>query len=119
MTKYPKACQASRAAEAAGSLGGEDAYWAMHDWLMSDQQGFSDDAVRSMAEDFGLDGDELFQAMASLEIQDAIDEDTKAGKRIGLHSVPWIVINGRHVPRWRKQGEALLVAILDQAAQGK
>ena len=117
LTKYPKACQASRAAEAAGELGGEDVYWAMHEWLMSDQQGFSDDAVRSMAADFGLDGDELFQAMASPEIEAAIDEDTKAGKRIGLHSVPWVVINGRHVPRWRKQGEALLVAILDEAAQ--
>ena len=38
--QHDLACGAAAAAEAAGSLGGNDAYWIMHDWLMTNQDTF-------------------------------------------------------------------------------
>ncbi|MBN2445730.1 MAG: thioredoxin domain-containing protein, partial [Phycisphaerae bacterium] len=40
-TRHPLACEAARAAEAAGRLGGSAAYWKMHVWLMEHQDSFS------------------------------------------------------------------------------
>ena len=42
---HPLACRASFAAEAAGQLGGTEAYWSMHVWLMENQKQLSDQTL--------------------------------------------------------------------------
>lgn len=116
-TRHPLACRAAQAAEAAGTLGGADAYWAMHDWLMSNQQRFSDATLRGAAADMGLDTESLFAEMESTEVGEAIAEDARAGKGLGLGSIPMIFINNKFVPRWRFQEHRTLQRMIEEASQ--
>lgn len=111
---HPQACQAARAAEAAGSLGGSEAYWAMHRWLMGHQEEFSESTLADAALEIGIHPDDLLMEMQQPEIAAAIEEDARAGKRIGLRGVPLIYINNRRVPRWKLPG--ILDAMVDAAA---
>lgn len=126
--RHPQACRASQAAEAAGQLGGNDAYWKMHAWLMEHQREFSDETLRAAATQIGLDADALLSTMSSDEVQAAIAEDVQAGQQFpslrwgmppGLHSIPSIFINGRYVPRTRLEEHSVLDDILAAAAKGE
>jgi protein-disulfide isomerase/uncharacterized membrane protein len=123
--RHPLACRASQAAEAAGQLGGNDAYWKMHTWLMEHQKEFSDPTLKAAATQMGLDADALLATMDAPEVQAAIAEDVQAGKQLpslrwgmpaGLHSIPSVFINGRFVPRVRLEDRLVLDDILNAAA---
>ena len=106
------ACRAAEAAEAAGSLGGNDGYWAMHDWLMNNQDIFSDETLTQAARDMGLDPAALFTEMQSLEIAVEIAKESRIAQRMGLRSIPFIFVNDKLVHRWNKEG--LLDAIFSE-----
>ncbi len=112
--KHPMACRMAKAAEAAGRLGGNDAYWAMHAWLMDNQHSFTDDRLDAAAIEIGLDPEELFAEMDSTAVAAEIAGDAQAGMRAGLRGVPLIFIDGKYVPRWRM--ENVLQAMIDEAA---
>ncbi len=116
-SRHPLACLAAQAAEAAGTLGGADAYWAMHEWLMSNRRQFSDATLRGAAADMGLDPETLFAEMESAEVGEAIAEDARAGRTLGLRSIPMIFINNKFVPRWRFQEHRTLQRMIEEAAQ--
>src|SRR6185503_1251954 len=51
-TMFPNACRAAAAAEAAGQIGGMEAFWRMHEWLLTHQAEVSqsgDAAIRAAA----------------------------------------------------------------------
>ncbi len=110
--EHELACRAAEAAEAAGSLGGNDAYWAMHDWLMTNQETFSDETLTQAARDMGLDPAALFQEMQSVAIATEIARESQFAQRMGLRSIPFLFINGKLVHRWNKDG--LLDAIFSE-----
>ena len=116
-TLHPLACLASRAAEAAGTIAGSDGYWAMHAWLFDDLDRLSEQTLAEAAAELGIDQGLLFTEMRSRAVTDAIAADARAGKVMGLDSVPFIFINGKRVPHWRKKG--LLDAMVDEAARGQ
>lgn len=124
--RHPDACRAARAAEAAGRLGGKDAYWRMHVWLMGNQDNFTTDALGSFAGELGLDADEFIAAMEMDESSAAIIADVQAGSRLpqlrygmprGIYSVPSIFVNGRFIPRWMRDDKPVLRSILESAAK--
>ena len=112
---HPLACRAAQAAEAAGALGGNDTYWAMHVWLMTNLKTFSDETLALAAVDMGLDPDALFAEMQTTEIAKEIARDATLGGRLGLRAVPFIFVNGRHLARWNKPG--ILDAVLGEASR--
>jgi protein-disulfide isomerase/uncharacterized membrane protein len=116
-TLHPRACLASRAAEAAGRIAGNDAYWAMHVWLFEDLDRVNEETLREAAVELGIDQESLFAQMRSRAVGDAIAVDSQAGKSVGLASVPLIFINGKRVPRWRMGGA--LNAMVAAAARGQ
>lgn len=124
-TRFPFACRAAQAAEAGGHLGGHDAFWKLHAWLMEHPQQHTDEAVIAAATGFGLEAEAFKAAMDSPEVHAAVADDVQAGKQFpslrhgtpaGLHSIPSIFINGRFVPRPRLGNESVLGLILDAAA---
>ncbi|MEE8171257.1 MAG: DsbA family protein, partial [Phycisphaerae bacterium] len=115
VTKQPQACDASRAAEAAGRLGGPTAYWTMHAWLMEHQATFSRAAARDVAHEMGLDPQAFEQMMDSEAVSEEIKLDAAAGKRLGLGGVPFIIVNNRRVPKWRLKGQNPLERIMTEA----
>jgi len=119
VSRHPLACRASAAAEAAGAIGGQDAYWRMHDWLLANQEGFSDERLRQVVTEWGWDVGAFFAAMDSDATTEAIREDALAGKTLGLRSIPFVYVNNRWVPRWLREGDNVLERVLDEAAGGR
>lgn len=114
-TQHPLACLASRAAEAAGRAGSLDVYWRMHVWLMDDPKSVNAESVRARAVGFGVDPAAFEAALASAETEAAIDEDVQAGQRVGLSALPTIYVNGRFVPRWKRENDNVLERIFNAA----
>lgn len=107
-------CWAARAAEAAGSLGGDSAYWKMHEWLMKNQSNFNDEALRAASPQLGLDPEALLNAMKSPQVQAALAQDITSGKALIVQGVPTIYVNGRWVPRWKLGDIPVLELIFDE-----
>ena len=114
--RHPLACRAAQAAEAAGVLGGPNAFWKLHAWLMEHPKEFNDQALQAAAAQIGLDPGALLVTMATPEVQAAIADDITMGQQMGLQNVPWIIVDGRWVPRWLLEGEDVLGRIVNEAA---
>jgi len=114
--RHPLACRASRAAEAAGRLGGNDAYWAMHAWLLDHREDYTDAGAVARARALGLAAGEFSALLDGDAVAEAIREDCLAAKAAGLRSVPSLFVNRRFVPRWHLEGADPLGRILDEAA---
>ncbi len=105
-TIHPQGCLASRAAEAAGQVGGNIGFWAMHNWLMSNPDNLTPEKIAAAAQSIGLDAAALKAAMDSPAVQQAIAADISAGSATGLQSIPWVYLNGRRVMRWSGKPDA-------------
>ena len=127
--RFPQACVAARAAEAAGKVGGNDGYWKMHDWLMGHAAQVSDDGVRAAAAELGLDAAAFEAAMRDPAGGAGIREDILAGAKLpqlrhgarpGIYGIPAIFVNGRFVPRWQvNESQPVLEDVLRSAAGEK
>lgn len=124
--RHAYACIAAQAAEAAALVGGEDAFWKMHVWLMEHHDTeLTDDVLRSAATDVGLDPDALLTAMKDPQVAAALRDDIDRGKHnlpqlrigrpAGLFGVPTIFVNERLVPRWKLNGDNVLRQIMHEA----
>lgn len=107
-------CEASRATEAAGQLAGNDAYWAMHDWVLRNQDGFSLDTIRQGAEAIGLDPDALVAMMSDQNVRLAVQEDMDAGGAMRFRSIPTCFINNKYVPRLYLEGDCIVDEIASE-----
>jgi len=111
-------CVASKAALAAGQLGGADAYWAMHNWLMQNQASLDLQSLQRAAGEAGVDSAALLSMMESQEIADAIYADAQAAKTVGLRSIPTVFINDRFLPRWHRDNDPTMLERVLNAARG-
>jgi protein-disulfide isomerase len=114
-TLHELACLASRAAEAAGTIGGNDGYWAMHAWLFDNLERLSEQTLHEAADELGIDEGALFAELQAAQVTGAIEEDATAGQTVSLTSVPLIFINQKRVPRWRVEG--VPAGLIEAAAQ--
>jgi protein-disulfide isomerase/uncharacterized membrane protein len=111
---HPLAGKAARAAEAAGSLGGSNGYWKMHDWLMRNQKAFADETLGDAVKGMGLDPAKLLAEMQNPEVAEAITEDARAAQALGLTNVPMVFVNGRVVPRTTREKENIVIRIIEE-----
>ncbi len=114
--RHELACHAATVVEAVGSLGGNDAYWAMHDWLMNNQDNLGDETVNEALREIGIDPAAVFVEMQSVEIATEIAKEARIAQRMGLRSIPFLFINNKLVHRWNKDG--LLDAIFAELSEG-
>jgi len=110
---HDQACVAARAVEAAGLIGGKDAWWSMHEALFANQDVLAMNLIVGLAEEQQLDRDEFIRNMQSTYCEEAIAEDVLAGKQRGLRGIPTIIINGKKLPRLTVGGEQGLPFILN------
>ena len=102
-TLHVNARAAAAAAEAAGQLGGNNAYWKMHDALYDNQSTWENMSGNDLTETFtqyahslGLD-DSKFKAQLSnnaSRINQKISFDQALGSKVGVNSTPSIYLNG-------------------------
>jgi len=103
-TLHPAACIASKAAEAARLLGGNDAFWEAHDLLFASQSKLSKpEFYLEMADELGLDRREFIETMKSEEVDERIQGDIQTATQIGLRATPSVYISGRLVPTLARQ----------------
>jgi protein-disulfide isomerase len=114
-TLHPLACRMAQAVEAAGRLGGVDAYWKMHEWVMTNQKSFSDAGLRAAASGMGLDPAPLLAEMESPEVASAIAADSTAARQLGLRGVPFMFVDSKRVPFWALEGQPLPERIIEEA----
>jgi protein-disulfide isomerase/uncharacterized membrane protein len=114
---HPKACLAAKAAEAAGSIGGADGFWKMHDWLMRNLASVTDESIRAAAANMGMNPDNLFAEMQKPETAAAILQDVRVAQQLGLTAVPMVFVNGRWVPRTMREEENVVLQIIEAAGR--
>jgi protein-disulfide isomerase/uncharacterized membrane protein len=115
-TVHPFGCMASRAAEVAGALGGNDAYWKMHDWLLAHQVALNDDLLREAAQSAGGDPAALLARMNDPAIATIVIQDAQLGRDLVVQGIPTLYVNGKWAPRWKLEGAEILGAIVQQAS---
>lgn len=103
---------ATAAAEAANCAGEQDAYWAYHDALFSDQYPFSDSGLRQYAQDLNLDINAFDECVQTRRYQDEVSADYQAAAALGVNSTPTFFINGLAVIG--AQPIEVFVQIIDQ-----
>jgi protein-disulfide isomerase len=96
-TRHPNACRAALAAEAAGQVGGADAFWKMHDWLFERRGEFTDDELHQTVQSLRLDLDAFLEAMQDEKTLDLIRSDADAADAAGLQFTPMVFINGKAI----------------------
>ncbi|HRP62513.1 MAG TPA: thioredoxin domain-containing protein, partial [Phycisphaerales bacterium] len=119
VSRSEQGCMAARAAEAAGMIGGPEAFRRMHEWLIANHDRLSEAAVRSAAVSMGLDVDALSAAMQSSDVARAVRMDGEMLRTLvgQVRSSTMLFINGKWAPRWVLEGHDVLGAMLDEAAR--
>lgn len=115
-TFFEHGCLAAKTAEAASVVGGAEAYWQMHAWLLSNQKGFGPASIPVAAGAIGIDAGSLAAALGRAEVQSAINEDLAASRLLGVGQIPCIYVNGKFVKRWWREGDNVMERIIDEAA---
>ncbi|MCI0629939.1 MAG: thioredoxin domain-containing protein [Phycisphaerales bacterium] len=115
VARVSPACWAAAAGEAAGLLGGGEAYWKMHDWLLSHQKELNDAALRAAAPELGLDADALIEMMNSDQVKGILMQQCESASSRIRKGIPTVYVNGKWVARWKIEGKVVLPDILDQA----
>jgi protein-disulfide isomerase len=114
-SNFVNGCLAAAAADSAGILGGANAYWKMHDWLIRNQGKYTEESLKQAAIEIGLDGEKFAQTMASPEVAQAIQEDINAGTALHFRSMPAVYINDRWLARPKLEGHDVLNAVIEKA----
>jgi len=105
--KYPHACAASLAAEAAKH---ENAFWPFHDAILTADLSEPNDPIARVAQEIGLTlarFDELCKAEITKE---KLQKDIELGSRLGVAGTPTIFINGRRLKHYSLQAIDLTIA---------
>lgn len=112
----PEACDMAKAAEAVGQIAGADAYFKLHDWLFENQDAFTIESLREFLPTIGVDADAVVALMESPEVIGAINDDTTEFYAKNMSTLPHVFVNYKNVPRWDLEGQDVIRAIVERAA---
>jgi protein-disulfide isomerase/uncharacterized membrane protein len=104
---YRTSCQRSYDLEAAGIMGGPEAYWAVNDFLYKAYEqagGVSNPLMRRQIEGLGLDWDTFEQLRSSERVREIVSNDVETGLALGITQTPYIFLNGQPFLNWRVPG---------------
>jgi predicted DsbA family dithiol-disulfide isomerase len=90
----------------------------MHAWLMENQRATEQEIVARAMELTGLEQEAFLALYRGREVAAVIREDVNGGQRIGIRSLPTLMLNGRVVPRWFVGERPYIEEIIDAAGKG-
>ncbi|MCH7883441.1 DsbA family protein [Patescibacteria group bacterium] len=90
------------AAEAARCAGDQGKFWDYHDHLFEQQRGenqgvFSNRNLKRFADELKLDTDLFNTCLDSGKYRDAVEEESRLGRELGVSGTPSSFINGRNI----------------------
>ena len=113
--RYPQACMAARAVEAAGLLGGEAAMQSLHVWLVNNRERLTEQSLRDGVPAIGLNADDLFAKLTDPVVDARIAADIALAKRLGVKSLPSVWVNGKPLVTLKAGGRSALAAVMREA----
>jgi len=102
-TLHEGSCSAAVTAEAARIIGGNEAFWKMHDELFRDPGGFAKSGteyVRQACEKLGIDNDRLWKQIKTYAIWDRIRSNAGQGSALDVKATPTLFFDGRRMTGW-------------------
>ncbi len=93
---HPSAQKAAEASECAAKLGGNDAFWKMHEKLIA-MDPMSTDLMKQAAKDIGLDQGKFNTCLDNGETAARVNQDFNEGGAAGVEGTPATFINGQLV----------------------
>lgn len=117
--RHPMACVAAQAVEASGILGGPDAFWTWHEFLLMNkgqfEPGKQQQNLPSLVEEMGWDRETFARLMFSDHVKDLIAQDVEEAQSLGIFFTPMIFINGVQY-KWAIPGSPGLTTVVDRIA---
>jgi protein-disulfide isomerase len=90
-------CLAAEAAEAARRLGGNAAFWKMHDALYDKQRELDERPYAKLAASMGLDPAAFEKMLADPATRERVEQDASLGHELGVTATPVVFLDGRQV----------------------
>jgi protein-disulfide isomerase/uncharacterized membrane protein len=103
-TMHRNACWAARAAETAGILRGNDAFWEMHFALFDRGGSFTDAELKQLLVQLQYDPPEFERMMTSDEPLRRVKQDIDDAMAVGMRYTPLVMINGVELRGWETPG---------------
>jgi protein-disulfide isomerase/uncharacterized membrane protein len=94
------ACEAARAAEAARLIGGNQAFWKMHDAIFRNQSDLDMRPYAGLARQIGLDPGRLAAEMKGPRVNERIRAQIAGSEPFKVNSTPALFLNGHRVRQW-------------------
>ncbi len=95
---HPNATPAAVAAECAGELGGNDAFWDMTDGLFENISNLGPATYERLAGDLGLNANKFSECLDSGKYEQKVSDHQRGGAAAGVTGTPGTFINGQLVP---------------------
>jgi protein-disulfide isomerase len=97
---HPQAAKAAEASRCVRELGGDEAYWAMHDRLFAGQQEWSGntaaaDIFARYAGEVGVDAAKVKACVDSGQYTQAVQADLQEGLQLGVQGTPTFFLDGQ------------------------
>ncbi|MEQ9318451.1 MAG: thioredoxin domain-containing protein [Polyangiaceae bacterium] len=94
---------AHAAARAVFELGGDDAFWGVHDRLFDNQRALTEPNMTSWAQQVGVPVDRFVSLSRDPRMERRVEESVAVGKEIGVRGTPAFFINGEFLSGARPQ----------------
>lgn len=101
---HPRACDAAVAAEAAGAVGGPDAFWQAASWIFGRSGSFESSEFLDAAAGWGLNRAELERRLHDPATLELVKADVKEGLALEITRAPTVFINGVELQGWETPG---------------
>jgi protein-disulfide isomerase len=85
------------AALAALAANKQGKFWELHDQLYENYNGLSDQKIREIAQQVGLDMEKFDNDMKDPELKALVERDFREGVEVGVRGIPTIFVNGRQL----------------------
>ena len=92
------------AAIAALAANKQGKFWELHDQLYENYNRLSDQKIREIAQQVGIDMEKFDKDMKDPELKAIVERDFQEGARIGVRGIPTIFVNGRQLKNRSFQG---------------
>ena len=86
--------KAPKAAEASLCAADQKKFWEFHDVLFKNQDKLSIEDLKATATTLGLDATKFNECLDSGKMKKVVEDDTAAGKKVGVTGTPAFFING-------------------------
>lgn len=92
------------AAIAALAANKQGKFWELHDQLYENYNRLSDQKIREIAQQVGLDMEKFDKDMKDPKLKAIVERDFQEGARVGVRGIPTIFVNGRQLRNRSFQG---------------